>query len=94
MGNSKKLSRYLKAGAKGERKYSSYSFLTSSVDGVSGQSHALAAFYPLEITPVIHWIGGWVDLRAGLDTEARGKPFASVEDQIPVVRSVVRHYAE
>jgi hypothetical protein len=32
--------------AQGERKYSSYSFITSSLDGVSGQCHAPAAFYP------------------------------------------------
>jgi hypothetical protein len=29
-----KLSRYLHAGEKGERRYSSYSFLTSTLDGV------------------------------------------------------------
>jgi hypothetical protein len=30
----------------GERRYSSYSFLTSALDGVSGQHHAPAALYP------------------------------------------------
>jgi hypothetical protein len=29
-----------------ERMYSSYSFLTSALDGVSGQRHALSSFYP------------------------------------------------
>jgi hypothetical protein len=48
----KKLSRYRYAGDKEERMHSSYSFLTSALDGVSGQRHALA--------PVTHWIGGWV----------------------------------
>jgi len=28
-----------------------------------------------EMTSDTHWIGGWVGLRAGLDTEARGKVF-------------------
>jgi hypothetical protein len=32
-------------GARGERRYSSYSFTTSALDGVSGQRHAPAAFY-------------------------------------------------
>jgi len=41
--------------------------------GVSGQRHAPAALYPRERTPGTHWIGGWVGLRAGLDTEAREK---------------------
>jgi hypothetical protein len=31
------------AGEKGERKYSSYSFFTSALEGVSGQRHAPAA---------------------------------------------------
>jgi hypothetical protein len=41
--------------------------------GVNGQRHALAALYPRERIPGIHWIGGWVGLRAGLDTEVRRK---------------------
>jgi hypothetical protein len=47
--------------------------MTSALDGVSGQRHAPAAFTPWGRTPDTHWIGGWVGLRAGLDTEARGK---------------------
>jgi hypothetical protein len=34
---------------------------------VSGQLHASAALPPGERTPGTHWIGGWVDLRAGLE---------------------------
>jgi hypothetical protein len=41
--------------------------------GVSGQRHAPAALNPREWTAGTHWIGGWVGIRAGLDTEARGK---------------------
>jgi hypothetical protein len=33
-------------GAWGERRYSSYSFTTSALDGVGGQRHASAALYP------------------------------------------------
>jgi hypothetical protein len=54
-------------------KYSSYSFLTSALEGVSGQSHAPDALSPQKRTPGSHWTGGWVGLRAGLDTEARTK---------------------
>jgi hypothetical protein len=58
--------------------------------GVSGQCHAPAAKDPAGT----HWIGVWVGHRAGLDTEARGKSFASAGDRTVVVQSVVRHYTE
>jgi hypothetical protein len=57
--------------AKETKEYNSFS--TSALDGVSGERHAPAALYPYERTPGTHWIGGWVSLRAGLDTDARGK---------------------
>jgi hypothetical protein len=41
--------------------------------GVSGQRHASAVLYPGERTSGTHCTGGWVGLRAGLDTEAKGK---------------------
>jgi hypothetical protein len=40
---------------------------------MSGQRHASAAIYPREKDPGTHWIGGWVGLRPGVDTETRGK---------------------
>jgi hypothetical protein len=46
LGKNVKLSRYSDASAKGERKYSFYSFLTSALVGVSGQRHAPAVLYP------------------------------------------------
>jgi hypothetical protein len=57
----------------GERKNSSYSLLTSALDGLSCQSHVPAALYPRGKDILTNWIGGWVGLRAGLNTEARGK---------------------
>jgi hypothetical protein len=45
-------------------------------------------------TPGTHWIGGWVDFRASLDTEARRKSFASAGDRVQVVQSVVRQYTD
>jgi hypothetical protein len=40
---------------------------------VSVQRHAPPALYPRERTLGTHWIGDWVGLTAGLDTEVRGK---------------------
>jgi hypothetical protein len=37
---------------RGQRVYSSYSFTTSALDGVSGQRHASTSLYPLEKHPV------------------------------------------
>jgi hypothetical protein len=34
-------------------------------------------------TPSTHWIGGWVGLRAGLDTEARRKTLCSCRESNP-----------
>jgi hypothetical protein len=66
-----------------ERRYSSYSFSTSALDGgewlASRHGRALA---PEEGHPGIHW----VDPRAGLDTEARGKiisPLPEIGPQSP-----------
>jgi hypothetical protein len=51
---------------------SSYSFLALALDGVFGQCHSLAALYPQKRTTSTHWIGGWVDLRSGLDNRLPG----------------------
>jgi hypothetical protein len=67
------LSRYRHEGEKVERKYSSYSFMTSALDrGEWSASLPDRALLP-EITPGTHCTGGWVGLRTGLDTEATGK---------------------
>jgi hypothetical protein len=42
-----------------------YIFLTSALVG-SGQLHAPTALNPGKRDPGTHWIGGWVDPRAGL----------------------------
>jgi hypothetical protein len=60
---------------------------------MSGQGHALATLYHGK-NPSTHWIGGWVGLRAGLDTEARGKPFASEGGLTPAILSVVTQCTE
>jgi hypothetical protein len=43
---------------RGGRRYSSYSFLTSALDGVSDQRHAPTVLYPRESIPGTHLIGG------------------------------------
>jgi hypothetical protein len=61
--------------------------------GVSGQRHVPAALCSRERT---HCTGGWVGLRAGLDTDG-GKilcPCEGSNPDRPVVQSVVRHYTE
>jgi hypothetical protein len=82
----------------GERRYSSYSFLTSALDGGEwSASRPGRAFTPGERTPGTHWRGGWVGPRAGLDTEARGKilcPRLESNPDRPVVQPVVRHYTD
>jgi hypothetical protein len=50
----------LHAGAWGERMYSSYSFLISALDGVSGQRYVPAALCPGERTSGTDCTGGWV----------------------------------
>jgi hypothetical protein len=43
---------------KSERRYISYSFSTSALDGVSCQHHAPAVLYPRKRSSDTHWIGG------------------------------------
>jgi hypothetical protein len=67
--------------------YSSYSFTTSALDGVSGQRNAPATFYPwgMDPPPDSHCTGGWVDSRAGQDTEVRENllPLPGTEPRSP-----------
>jgi hypothetical protein len=79
----------------GARRYSSYSFLTSGLDGCEWSASRPGSALPRGKTPSTHCTGGWVDPRAGLDTEARGKilcPCWESNPDRPVVQSVVRHY--
>jgi hypothetical protein len=82
-------------GAWRERRYSSYSFSISALDGEWSASRPGRAFTPGERTPGTHWTGGWVGPRAGLDTEPRGKILCprrdSNHDRL-VVQPVVRHW--
>jgi hypothetical protein len=78
-------------------RYSSYSFLTSALDRVSGQRHAPAALNLGGKDPGTHCTGGWVGLTAGMGTEVRGKilcPCRGSNPDRPVVQSVVRYYTD
>jgi hypothetical protein len=57
------------ADAKGDRTHSSYLFLTSALDGGEWSASSPGrALPPGKEPPGTHWIGGWVGLKAGLDT--------------------------
>jgi hypothetical protein len=55
------------------RRYSSYSFLTATLDGGQWSASRHGRALPLGKEPRTHWIDCWVGFRAGLDTEIRGK---------------------
>jgi hypothetical protein len=57
---------------------------------VSGQQHAPAALYPRE-RPGIHFTGGWVGPRAGLDgRKISSQPEFDSGPSIPVAKSLYR----
>jgi len=47
--------------------------MTTALEGLSGQQHALAALYPRE-RPGTHFTGGWVGPKAGLDRRKISSP--------------------
>jgi hypothetical protein len=63
--------------------------------GVCGQRHAPAALCPEEKAPGTHCTGGWVGLRASLNTEVRVKilcPCRGSNPDRPDVQSVIYIY--
>jgi hypothetical protein len=72
----------------GERVYSSYSFTSSVLDGGEwSASRPGRALPPRKDPHGTHCTGGWVGLRAGLDTEARGKIRCLCWDRTWIARS-------
>jgi hypothetical protein len=47
--------------------YIDQSFLDTTLVGVDWLASCSCRFTPGEIAPGTHWIGGWMDPRAGLD---------------------------
>jgi hypothetical protein len=75
----------------GEKRCSSYSFLTSALDGgwvVSVTPRP--RFAPGERIPGTHCTGGWVGPRAGLNLEVRGKILSPAGDRT----QIARHYTD
>jgi hypothetical protein len=89
-----KLSRYRHASAKGYKRYSSYSFLTSALEGTKWSASRSGHALPRETTPCTNWTGCWVGLKTGLDTDVRGRIFCLSGDRTPVTQSVDRHYTD
>jgi hypothetical protein len=84
-------------GSCGERRYSSYSFLTSALDGGEWSASRPGRALPHGKDPRYPLYTRLVYLRTGLDTEVRGKilcPCRGSNPDSPVVQSVVRHYNE
>jgi len=50
---------------------------------LSGQLHAPTALTPRKRGPGIHWLGGWVGPRAGLDTVMKEKFTEPRQDSNP-----------
>jgi hypothetical protein len=88
------MSRYCHAGAKGGVIAPTHS-RPRHYKGGTGRRHARAALYPRGKDPLgTNLTGGWVGLRAGLDTEARGKDFSLSLSGIEPQSSICRHYTD
>jgi hypothetical protein len=69
-----------------ERRYGSYSFMILALDEGEWSASRPAALYLRGKDPGTHCTGGWVGLRAGLDTEVRRKillPLPGIEPRSP-----------
>jgi hypothetical protein len=80
----------------GERRYSSYSFLTLALDRVEWSTlHPNHPLSPGKGPPGNHGIGGWVGPRASLDTEVGERILCwGLNPDRVVVQSIVRHFAD
>jgi hypothetical protein len=61
---------------------------------VSVQRHASAELHLRKRIPGAHWIGNWVGLRAGVDTDVIGKILCLCRGSNICLQSVVRHYTD
>jgi hypothetical protein len=72
-------------GALSERRYSSYSLLTSALEGDEWSASRTGRVLPPGKEPLgTHFIGGWVGPRAGLDAEVRRKILCLRRESNPV----------
>jgi hypothetical protein len=72
----------------GGRRYSSYSFMTSAINGVSGQRHAPAALLPPGKGPPVAIVqeAGWAPEPVWTQ-RIEEKSFAPAGDRTPIARS-------
>jgi hypothetical protein len=66
-------------------KYSAYSFLTSALQGISGQRHGLPHLTQKK-APGTHWVRGWLGSTASLKTKTRKEivlPLPGIETRSP-----------
>jgi hypothetical protein len=59
--------------------------------------HAPSRFTPVERDAGTHWIGGWVDPTAGLETVSKRKtlsPCWDLNPDYPIVQTVVSRYTD
>jgi hypothetical protein len=90
-----KQSRYTPWRRLGGEGYISNSFLTLTLDGGEWSASRPGRALALEKGPLVPIVGGWVGLRAGLDTGVTGKilcPCRESNLDRKVVQPVVRHY--
>jgi hypothetical protein len=84
-------------GTWGEKRCSSYSFLTSTLDGCGRSASRPGRALHRGKDPGTHCTGGWVGPRTALDTEVRGKILCPCRGSNPdrrVVQPVARHYTD
>ena len=55
--------------------------MTTALEGVRGQRHAPATFYPRK-RPGTHCTGGWVGPRSGVDGRGKSRPSPGFDPQI------------
>jgi hypothetical protein len=72
----------------GDRRYSSYSFLTMALDGDEWLASRLGRAFPWGKDPWYPLYRTLVGLRASLDTEVGGKILCPSGDRTPVVQSM------
>jgi hypothetical protein len=79
----------------GERRYTSYFFLTSALEGGErSASRPGRALPPGKEPPGTHCIGGWRGQEPVRMQRLKEKSSASAGDQTPVIQSVLRHYTD
>jgi hypothetical protein len=69
-----------------------HAFLTSALDGGELLASRPGRFTPRERTPLTHFIGGWVDPRAGLNVVVIRKFPAPTWTRTQIIQAVAQPY--